>query len=610
MKAIRYSISTFFCPTLTFLFVFLIHDVAYPQTSNRELKNQELNFLYNKAVRYIENKQYSQAIETLENMNSIDKNFRDIRSKITLARKRLSEQILSERVRTEYVKGMAAYEASDWTNAILAFESILGVVPQYRDIAEKLEEAKTKLVQDTKNSLAMRYYQEGVQARDRNNLKEALEFFQKAQDLSPGYGNIGNFIAESRTQLEATTQDVQNSYAKAMALMQSEQWDAAIATLEDLQRIAPNYADVAEKLVEAKAHRLATAQRNASHTRGLDALSLSGMAVATLAVPLMGLFLFSPVFRARALAWRGNYGAAADIYENLLKQKPSRSGLYGKLANLYVLLNRKDKRAMQVYKMVMQLDLPTRQRPEIDLIMSQNALGERDLELVQSQTHSNEKSRFRQIPPAEHLEACMLAIDQFDAPALENALVRAGLDLSHPMLLNQVVMPMMYIIGQRWMLGTLRVEQEHLASATVRTFLGTLIESYTPAADAPRLVVTTPKGQLHELGALAASIVAASEGWQVVYLGPNLPAEEMAASVKKSLARAVALSMIWPVGDPDLDKELHKLRNYIGMSTEIIVGGRAVEGHHETLDEIGALRVRSENELLSFREVLEAVRRH
>ena len=73
---------------------------------------------------------------------------------------------------------------------------------------------------------------------------------------------------------------------------------------------------------------------------------------------------------------------------------------------------------------------------------------------------------------------------------------------------------------------------KHLAAAVVRTLLGNICQGSDISASMPNLVVATPRGQLHEIGALIAGTTAASQGWQVTYLGPNLPAEEISRVVR------------------------------------------------------------------------------
>jgi methanogenic corrinoid protein MtbC1 len=59
-----------------------------------------------------------------------------------------------------------------------------------------------------------------------------------------------------------------------------------------------------------------------------------------------------------------------------------------------------------------------------------------------------------------------------------------------------------------------------------------MIDSSKNNESAPKILVTTPQGQLHELGALIVSAVASTEGWNVTYLGPNLPAEEIVGAAE------------------------------------------------------------------------------
>jgi methylmalonyl-CoA mutase cobalamin-binding subunit len=107
----------------------------------------------------------------------------------------------------------------------------------------------------------------------------------------------------------------------------------------------------------------------------------------------------------------------------------------------------------------------------------------------------------------------------------------------------------------------------------------------------PLLIVTTPPGQLHEFGALMAAATAVENGWEVVYLGPNLPAEEIAAAARQRGADAVALSIIYPSGDPRLRREMHRLRQFLGPDIPILVGGRAAAAYRETLSEIRAVHL-------------------
>ena len=224
------------------------------------------------------------------------------------------------------------------------------------------------------------------------------------------------------------------------------------------------------------------------------------------------------------------------------------------------------------------------------------------LEELLAETH-------RQSSPkaAACLDAVMEAVAQWDPVALEKSLANGAAALGRTVLLDEVVVPLTEHLGDGWREGVVRPAQEHLATAALRTFLGRMLTEGTtlPGAHAPRLLVTTPAGQPHELGALLAAVTAASEGWRVLYLGPSLAAEEIAGAAHEAGVRAVALSIVYPPDDPQLPRELSALRSSLDPGIALLVGGRAARSSGELLTAIHAISVRS---LLDFRLALEALR--
>jgi cobalamin-dependent methionine synthase I len=124
-------------------------------------------------------------------------------------------------------------------------------------------------------------------------------------------------------------------------------------------------------------------------------------------------------------------------------------------------------------------------------------------------------------------------------------------------------------------------------------------------ANAPSIVVATPAGQLHEVGALVVSVGAALEGWRPVYLGPDLPADEIAGAVQQSNARAVALSLVFPADDPKLPAELVRLRRLLADEVPLLIGGRAAEAYGHAIDSVQAFRM---TDIGTFRRQLDSLR--
>ena len=186
---------------------------------------------------------------------------------------------------------------------------------------------------------------------------------------------------------------------------------------------------------------------------------------------------------------------------------------------------------------------------------------------------------------------CLEAIQAMDAAALETALMRAEVAMGRKKLLTTVIEPALRLVGELWSRGELRVADEHLATSVIRTFLGAMHATHRPPKGAPLLISTTPAEQWHEVGALLASLSAQSEGWRTLYLGPNLPAEEIAATAINHGASAVALSILFPGEDVLITGELRKLSRSLG-DIPLLVGGRASAHYAPIVEEIGAYHLR------------------
>ena len=208
-------------------------------------------------------------------------------------------------------------------------------------------------------------------------------------------------------------------------------------------------------------------------------------------------------------------------------------------------------------------------------------------------------------PATEHLDACLAAVNALDEEALERGLARAAVSLTVPQLLEQLLLPILQRVGEGWHDGSLRIAHEHLTSAVVRSFLGSMRSNSDMSGPRSEILVTTPAGQLHELGALMAAVTADLDGWRPVYLGPNMPAEEIAAIVQHREARIVALSIVYAADSSSVTGELRKIHRLVPEGTVLIVGGSGARHYRGVLEEVGAIQV---DDLTSFRGVLDRLR--
>jgi DNA-binding transcriptional MerR regulator/methylmalonyl-CoA mutase cobalamin-binding subunit len=219
------------------------------------------------------------------------------------------------------------------------------------------------------------------------------------------------------------------------------------------------------------------------------------------------------------------------------------------------------------------------------------------LELAQQKASTipwalNDNGRHRQQKAAQdYCTECLSAVINLDPDRLNRSYDQAVVDLTRSALLKEVIVPLFEEIGNLWRNGSLKIINEHMATSVTRTLLLNMLRATAVSDKAPRIVIATAVGQWHDMGALTVALTAAEYGWHPLYFGPNLPVEEIAAAVKQSSARAVAISITHLLDQYPLVNELRKLRRYIGNDLILFVGGQAVSSHPQILEEINAKHI-------------------
>lgn len=171
------------------------------------------------------------------------------------------------------------------------------------------------------------------------------------------------------------------------------------------------------------------------------------------------------------------------------------------------------------------------------------------------------------------IDAALAAIVALDAPALDAHLRRAIARDGVLPFIEELVPSLMHAVGDGWVAGRLSIAHEHLASATVLAVILETVRAVPASPSAPRVLVASPSGERHAVGAALAAAAAALEGWAVVYLGADVPAADLATAAAATGAQAVALSIVHVEDWPHLLAELRELREKLAASVPLLIGG-------------------------------------
>jgi DNA-binding transcriptional MerR regulator len=172
-----------------------------------------------------------------------------------------------------------------------------------------------------------------------------------------------------------------------------------------------------------------------------------------------------------------------------------------------------------------------------------------------------------------NLQPLVNAIDTFDSDTIDQELSKLALLLSPADLVHKVVLPLMRLVGENWQNGTRTIAQEHMFSACMRNLLGGLVRLHRMGNSSGKLLLAGPVGELHEFGILAAAMLAVAQGFQITYLGPNLPADEILVTAEKCTSDIVALGIMKPNATPAVRGEMARLASGLPVLTELWAGG-------------------------------------
>jgi MerR family transcriptional regulator, light-induced transcriptional regulator len=191
-------------------------------------------------------------------------------------------------------------------------------------------------------------------------------------------------------------------------------------------------------------------------------------------------------------------------------------------------------------------------------------------------------------PEALAFEAALLRGDVKEALAMMNRMMDAGISLVD--LEMQMIQPALYQIGDRWQNNQITVAQEHIASAIVQRVMSAgLVRSPPPIPINKRVLLACVEGNHHAMGLAMVSDAFALAGWQVQYLGANVPNSALIARVVSSLPDLVGLSVSFPQQLRMAKRVMTQLRETLGsMRPAIMVGGLAINQFSRLADVLGA----------------------
>jgi DNA-binding transcriptional MerR regulator len=174
--------------------------------------------------------------------------------------------------------------------------------------------------------------------------------------------------------------------------------------------------------------------------------------------------------------------------------------------------------------------------------------------------------------PRDRVEEILAALAALDGAEAQRLL---GLQLSAlgaGRFAREVALPLVREIGELWAGERIGIASEHLATAVLRSLLGSALQPSASALRGARILFATLSGERHELGLLMAALAAMSAGANPLYLGVEVPVDELVRAVERSGAAALALSLV-AVSPAEAARSLDALRRALPADVHLWIGG-------------------------------------
>jgi MerR family transcriptional regulator, light-induced transcriptional regulator len=169
-----------------------------------------------------------------------------------------------------------------------------------------------------------------------------------------------------------------------------------------------------------------------------------------------------------------------------------------------------------------------------------------------------------------------------------------------------VLQEALYEVGRLWEANRITVADEHMATAITQYVMSNLYQHLEINHEMHgRAVVTGVEGELHQVGAHMVSDILEADGWNVMFLGTNIPPEGVIESVRHQGADLFCISSTMLSNIPKVIELVEMVRREFGASApRIMLGGGAFKTLSQLPDELSGCLV-----ALNLQQALELTRR-
>jgi 5-methyltetrahydrofolate--homocysteine methyltransferase len=161
-------------------------------------------------------------------------------------------------------------------------------------------------------------------------------------------------------------------------------------------------------------------------------------------------------------------------------------------------------------------------------------------------------------------------------------LVKKAIDdgIAPDKIINEALIPAMDVVGREFARGNVFVPEMLVSAVTMKNGLDVVKPLLTADQCEPRgvIIMTTVKGDLHDIGKNLVTMMLEGAGFKVVDLGVDLSVEKLIEQVKAIKPQILGLSALLTTTMPEMKRVIEELETQgIRRNLKVMVGGAPVD---------------------------------
>lgn len=154
----------------------------------------------------------------------------------------------------------------------------------------------------------------------------------------------------------------------------------------------------------------------------------------------------------------------------------------------------------------------------------------------------------------------------------------------------KIVQPALYDIGNLWERGKISVAEEHLVTSIVNRVMASIYTNFpkTKIKTKYKAIITSSANEYHEIGGRMVADLLELDGWNVYYLGANVPNENVIKLVKNIKPKLIGISVSMAFNLEKVENLITKIREFKNGQIKVMVGGLIFNLIPQIYEKVGA----------------------